>query len=115
MAARRAVVVLLVLLTAVGLGSLLVQVLSPGGWTVAKLVMLASFAGTAPWTGLCLANGLIGCLVLLLCRDPVRAVCPLPDRADPTEPLPRTALAVTVRDEDMRTVLSQLQRLLYEL
>ena len=34
--------------------------------------MLAAFAGTAPWTGLCLANGLIGFVVLVFARDPVR-------------------------------------------
>ena len=62
MAIRRACVVLLVLLTALGLGTLLWQVLAPGGWSTAKLVMLAAFAGTAPWTGLCLANGLIGAI-----------------------------------------------------
>ena len=71
---RRAVVVLIVLLTGLGLGTLLLQVLAPGGWTAAKLVMLAAFAGTAPWTGLCLANGLIGFLILVARRDPVRAV-----------------------------------------
>ena len=74
MAARRALVVLIVLLTAIGLGLLLLRVLAPGGWTLPKLVMLAAFLGTAPWTGLCLANGLIGFLILVCCRDPVRAV-----------------------------------------
>ena len=51
MAARRALVVLIVLLTATGLGMLLLRVLAPGGWTLPKLVMLAAFLGTAPWTG----------------------------------------------------------------
>ena len=55
------------------------QVLAPGGWTTAKLVMLAAFAGTAPWTGLCLANGLIGFVILVGSRDPVRAVFPVAD------------------------------------
>ena len=80
MAARRALVVLIVLLTAGGLGLLLFHVLAPGGWTLPKLVMLAAFLATAPWTGLCLANGLIGFLILTLCRDPVRAVFPPPPR-----------------------------------
>ena len=77
MAARRALVVLIVLLAATGLGTLLIQVLAPGGWTLAKLVMMAAFAGAAPWTGLCLANGLIGFVILLMCRNPVQAVFPL--------------------------------------
>ena len=113
MAIRRACVVLLVLLTALGLGTLLWQVLAPGGWSTAKLVMLAAFAGTAPWTGLCLANGLIGFIILVGSRDPVRAVFPVADN-DRTA-LPRTAIAVTVRDEDMDRVLPPLRRLLHEL
>jgi membrane glycosyltransferase len=110
---RRASVLLIVLLTASGLATLLWQVLAPGGWTPAKLVMLAAFAGTAPWTGLCLANGLIGFVILMGSRDPIRAV--FPAIADTHAALPRTAIAMTVRDEDMRRVLPPLRRLLYEL
>ncbi|MEJ0018858.1 MAG: glucans biosynthesis glucosyltransferase MdoH [Acetobacteraceae bacterium] len=110
MVMRRAGTLLLASLTALLLGWLLWQVLAPGGWTVAKLVMAVAFAGTAPWTGLCLANGLIGFAILLLCRDPVRAVFPLAPSG--AAPLPRTAIAVTIRDEDMRRVLPPLRRLL---
>lgn len=133
MAARRALVVLIVLLTAGGLGLLLFRVLAPGGWTLPKLVMLAAFLATAPWTGLCLANGLIGFLILTLCRDPVRAVFPPPPRlpdqirgrrcpslrepaGEPVgEAAPPTAIVVTVRNEDMRLVLASLRRLLNDL
>jgi membrane glycosyltransferase len=112
MAIRRAVVLLLAVATAFGLGTLLWQVLAPGGWTAAKLVMLVAFCATAPWTGLCLANGLIGFLVLTLSRDPVRAVFPVPAGAGAP---PRTAIAVAVRDEDMGRVLPPLRRMLREL
>jgi membrane glycosyltransferase len=136
MAVRRALVVLIVLLVAIGLGLLLRQVLAPGGWTLPKLVMLAAFVGTAPWTGLCLANGLIGFLILICCRDPVWAVVPMakpPPQPSPASReressapspakrgrvglgLPRTAIAVTVRNEDMRRVLPPLRRLLNDL
>ena len=113
MAIRRVSVLLLSLLTACGLGTLLWQVLAPGGWTPAKLVMLAAFIGTAPWTGLCLANGLIGFIILTTRRDPVRAVFPAIAHSDASPP--RTAIAMTVRDEDMRRVLPPLRRLLREL
>jgi membrane glycosyltransferase len=121
MAARRALVVLIVLLTAIGLGLLLLRVLAPGGWTLPKLVMLVAFLGTAPWTGLCLANGLIGFLILIFCRDPVRAVFPPPPRPSPAlrgrvgEGAPYTAIVVTVRNEDMRHLLPSLRRLLNDL
>ena len=110
MAARCALVVLIALLVGYGLGWLLLHVLAPGGWTLAKLVMLAAFIGTAPWTGLCAANALIGFIILMVSRDPVRAVCPLP--LQPLRVPGRTAIAVTIRSEDMQRVMPPLRRLL---
>ena len=77
--------------------------------------MLAAFPGTAPWTGLCLANGLIGFVDPGVRRDPVRRGVSLPLATDRGGALPRTAIAVTVRNEDMRLVLPPLRRLLHEL
>jgi membrane glycosyltransferase len=113
MAARRALAVLIALLVGTALGWLLVEVLAPGGWTLAKLVMLVAFIGVTPWTGLCAANGLIGFAILLLCRDPIRTVCPVP--LGPPRSVARTAIAMTVRNEDMRRVLPPLRRLLNDL
>ena len=110
MAARRFLVVLIALLVGCGLGWLLLHVLAPGGWTLAKSVMLAAFIGTAPWTGLCAANALIGFTILMVSRDPVRAVCPLPVR--PPRVPGRTAIVVTIRNEDMLRVMPPLRRLL---
>ena len=110
MVARRALVVLIALLVAIGLGFLLLRVLAPGGWTLAKLVMLFAFIGTAPWTGLCVANGLIGFLLLMLA--PAQAEI---STARPRGEIPRTAIVVTVRNEDMRRVLPPLRRLLHDL
>src|ERR1700748_2298088 len=105
MVMRRVAVLLIALVTDVGLAWLLWRVLAPGGWTAAKLIMAAAFAGTAPWTGLCAANGIIG-FVLSVFRPPFPA--PLPrGEADSWRP-PRTAIAVTVRDEDMGRVLPAL-------
>ena len=113
MTLRRTLVALIVLAVSLGLGTLLWHVLAPGGWTLPKLLMLAAFAGTAPWTGLCVANALIGFLLLTLAHDPVRAVFPQPPPSSGA--LPATALVVTVRSEDMRLVLPPLARLLREL
>ncbi len=89
MVARRALVVFIALLVAIGLGFLLLRVLAPGGWTLAKLVMLFAFIGTAPWTGLCVANGLIGFLLLMLA--PAQAEI---STARPRGEIPRTAIVV---------------------
>jgi len=141
MAARRALVVFIILLVAIGLGTLLVQVLAPGGWTLAKLVMLAAFIGTTPWTGLCAANALIGFALLGMAppfqsspsprgrgsregfdgrnprfglRDPSPYAL-LQGTGESLPSVPRTAIAMTVRNEAMHLVLSPLRRLLHEL
>ena len=112
MVMRRAAVLLIALAADVGLAWLLWQVLEPGGWTAAKLTMAAAFAGTAPWTGLCAANGIIG-FVLSVFRPPFPTR--LPRRQADRRSLPPTAIAVTVRDEDMARVLPALRRLLHGL
>ena len=77
--------------------------------------MMAAFTGAAPWTGLCMANGLIGFVILVMFRNPVCAVFPVVDTAAEMPPLPRTAIAMTVREEDMRRVLPPLRRMLRDL
>lgn len=101
---RRGVVAAIVACVPTGLVWLLWRVLAPGGWTLAKVAMLVGLLGTAPWTGLCLANGLIG-FVVLLCRRPV------PPAAEAAPPAP-LAIAVTVRNEDLAPVLAGLRALL---
>lgn len=96
-----AIVVLVCLCLAVAM----LRTLAPGGWTVAKAAMLASCLAAAPWVGFCAANGLIG-FVLRLPRSAV----PTPVAID--GPLPRTAIALTVRNEDMGLVLPPIRRLL---
>jgi len=112
MAARRLLVVFVVLAVTLLLGSLMHAVLAPGGWTIAKILMMGSFLGAIPWVGFCLANGAIG-FVLIMARD-WRGVDP-PSPSVPPDRLPRTAIAITVRNEDMGTVLPPLRRLLNEL
>lgn len=105
MIARRVLVASLAICVASGLIWLLWCALAPGGWTIAKLVMLVGLAGMAPWTGLCLANGLSGFIVLLTRRvEPVAA--------PPPRDLPPLAIAMTVRNEDLSPVLTALRGLL---
>jgi membrane glycosyltransferase len=95
----------IVLLVVVALGFAMVLTLAPGGWTVGKAVMLLSCLAAAPWVGFCAANGVIG-FVLRLSR---RA---LPPAVVIEGVIPRTAIALTVRNEDMRLVLPAMRRLL---
>ena len=91
---------------------LLARVLAPGGWTVVKALLLACGVGAAPWLGLCAGNGLLGAAVLLFARDPARCVLPPGAALAEGPPTLRTAIAVTIRHEDMAAVLPPLRRLL---
>ncbi len=104
MAARRWLVALTMLGVTAGLVALLGQVLTPGGWTLSKLAMLIGLLGTAPWTGLCLANGLIGFAVLLSASKPVTVEV----ASDP----PPMAVAMTVRNENLAAALTRLCHML---
>ncbi|MSP05257.1 MAG: glucans biosynthesis glucosyltransferase MdoH [Acetobacteraceae bacterium] len=95
--------VMLVWLAACALGS--------GGWSAGKILFLLCVLGTAPWAGLCAANALIGFAILLAARDPAGFVFGVDDPPLPMVP-PRTAIAVTVRNEDMAEVVPPLRRLL---
>jgi membrane glycosyltransferase len=108
---RRFMFFAVVVLTSLGLLLLMYRVLAPGGWTPVKLAIMACFALTAPWTGICLGNALPGFVVLMLARDPARAVLPV-DFDDDAPITAFVALAVTIRNEDMALVLPPLRRLL---
>ena len=103
--------------TAAGLTALLLAVLAPGGWTGAKLAILACFLGVAPWLGICVGNAVPGFCIRLLARRPAHAVLPPGVRAITadieTAPITaRTALALTIRNERIAEVLPPLGRLL---
>jgi membrane glycosyltransferase len=108
--ARRALFAAVMTLVAAALVALAALSLAPGGWSAWKLAALLSFAGTAPWTGICAANALLGAAVRLGAADPVRAVFPPLQAAVP--PIPPVAIALAVRNERMETVLPPLDRLL---
>jgi membrane glycosyltransferase len=105
MSFRRAAIAAIVLVVCVGLDIAMWLTLAPGGWTIGKLVMLVSCFGAAPWVGFCAANGLIG--FLLVARHPA-----VPSPIGIIGHLPRTAIALTIRNEDMNPVLRAARRLL---
>ena len=105
MLSRVSLVVLIVLAVCLTQGMAMGGALASGGWTIAKTAMLTSCLAAAPWVGFCAANGAIG-FVLRLSRPATPAAVPIEG------PLPRTAIAMTVRNEDMRLMLPPLRRLL---
>lgn len=109
---RRLVFFAVLLLTAGALTALMAWVLAPGGWTIAKALLLLCFAGVAPWLGVCVGNAVPGVLTRVCVRWPARAVLPVNGPIDASPAASRTALAVTIRDETMASVLPPLRRLL---
>lgn len=97
---------------AIALCWLTASALASGGWSVGKILFLLCFLGTAPWTALCATNALIGFAILLIARDPARYVFGVEDRLPFPGTVPRTAIAVTIRNEDMAEVLPPVRRLL---
>jgi membrane glycosyltransferase len=96
---------------ALPLTALLWRVLAPGGWTGWEVAIALLYLGTLPWTAICVANSLIG-LVLLLWKPDALAFLVPQVAAPPAGPPLRTAIAVCIRNENMAAVLPPLARLL---
>ncbi len=98
--------------TCVSLTWLMLRVLAPGGWQAGEVLVFACFLGIAPWLGVCLGNALPGFLWLVLSRDAPRAVLPVEGEIEAGPVTAMTAIALTVRNEDMVAVLPPQRRLL---
>jgi membrane glycosyltransferase len=105
MHAGRLIFFALMLATAAGLTWLMVLVLAPGGWRLAEVLILLCFLGIVPWLGVCVGNALPGFLVLATSRNPPRMVLPVAGDIEAGPITLTTAIAVTVRNEDMAQVL----------
>ncbi len=91
---------------------MMARVLAPGGWRAAEMVLMGCFLGIVPWLGVCLGNALPGFLVLVGARNPPRAVLPVVGDIEAGPITLTTAIAVTVRNEDMAQVLPAQRALL---
>ncbi|HEY0419010.1 MAG TPA: glycosyltransferase family 2 protein, partial [Acetobacteraceae bacterium] len=112
---RRVAFATITLLSTAGLLALMARVLAPGGWTPVEMLIMACFAGIAPWLGICLGNALPGFALLVLAADASRAVLPAQGEIETGPATLPTAIAVTIRNEAMASVLPPLRRLLFGL
>ncbi len=96
----------------VGMTAEMVLVLAPGGWTVVKVLLLGCFLPVTPWLGICLFNGVVGFLILLLAKRPERFVLPVSGDIDTAAIAARTALMLTIRHENLGTILPAMLALL---
>ena len=101
LARRRVVFFLLNLVTLAGLTWLLAKAFSMGGWSVPDMIIMGCFLIGAPWTVLGMWNALVGIWLLHGRRNGLAKVAPHLAAMENTGPLTtRTALAMTVRNED---------------
>ncbi len=102
----------ILLATSAGLTWLMLQVLAPGGWRAAEVLIFLAFLGLVPWLGVCLANAIPGFLQLILSQNPPRAVLPITGDIESGDITLTTAIAITIRNEDMALVLPPQRTLL---
>ncbi|MEM9500021.1 MAG: glucans biosynthesis glucosyltransferase MdoH [Pseudomonadota bacterium] len=98
---RRVIFTFLNLATVSALTWGIAMAFSKGGWSVSDIIILGCFMVGAPWTVMGLWNALIGIWLLHGRSNGIQAVAPHLPAMQNTGPLrTRTALAMTVRNED---------------
>ncbi len=104
---RRLGFTLLNLLTISGLLITMVQLLRYGGWHWTDTLLLVTYAATLPWLSIGFWNAVIGFSLHAFARDPIRQVAPslLIDESKPITT--KTAIIMTVRNEDPARSLSR--------
>lgn len=107
---RRRLVIALNVITYAILLSVAVVVLSAGGWGWIDALLLTGFAVGLPWTILGFWNAVIGLVLLHGSRDPLAEVAPFAAAADQNTPITkRTAVLMTLRNEDAQRAIGRLQ------
>jgi len=109
---RRALVIALNVATYAGLLAWLATILAHGGWSVLDGFLFAAFAIGTPWTVLGFWNAVIGFLLLHLHRNPLKAVAPFavsPKVLAKGALQVRTAVTMTLRNEDPARAISRLK------
>ena len=107
---RRLIMLALNVVTWVAMMWVAARILGAGGWTLLDVVLLACFAAGTPWTVLGFWNALIGLWLLHVHKDPLTEVAPFAAAGDAATPVTtRTAIFMTVRNEDPARAIRRLQ------
>jgi membrane glycosyltransferase len=100
MTRRRVLFVMLVALSMMGMLGLMVVALSPGGWSTTDIVALVAFVIVLPWLAVGFWNALIGLVLDLVAKDPLKHVNPLAVDVDLQNKVElSTALVLCIRNE----------------
>lgn len=107
---RRIIVVVLNLSTYVAMMSAAGYLLGTGGWTVVDLVIFACLMIGTPWAILGFWNAVIGLWLLHAHKSPMIAVAPFAQAGNDTTSLyVKTAVFMTLRNEDPERAVTRLQ------
>ncbi|MEP3279755.1 MAG: glucans biosynthesis glucosyltransferase MdoH [Stappiaceae bacterium] len=103
----------LVVLSVLGLISLMMATLASQGLSIAELFMIGFFAITLPWLVIGFWNAILGLLLMRFAKDPVAAVNPMVSALDADLPIKAsTAILSCIRNEDTATVSRNLDSML---
>ncbi|MDO9441351.1 MAG: glucans biosynthesis glucosyltransferase MdoH [Beijerinckiaceae bacterium] len=113
---RRAVVVALNLSTYALLLAWVAQILGAQGWSAIDMAIFACFAVAVPWSVLGVWNALIGLWLLHGRRHALADVAPYAEAGDAKTPIRlRTAVVMTVRNEDPARAYARLETVIASL
>ncbi|HKO71675.1 MAG TPA: glucans biosynthesis glucosyltransferase MdoH [Bradyrhizobium sp.] len=110
---RRLLFAVLFAATMAGSLALAAVALSPGGFGIIDIALLALFAITLPWTVAGFWNAVIGFLIMRVSANPIAAVMPVMSRIQGNEPLTAsTAILLCIRNEPPERVIRNLEPML---
>jgi membrane glycosyltransferase len=111
--ARRVLFFSLVAATTLTVLGLAVVALSPGGYGIVDLVLLALYAIALPWLVIGFSISTIGLLVMRFARDPLAAIFPAAARVRGDEPVTaRVAVLICIRNEAPQRIIRNLAPLM---
>jgi membrane glycosyltransferase len=110
---RRVLFAALFATTMAGVLVLAARALSPGGFAIIDITLLALFAVTLPWMVAGFWNAVIGFLIVRLAADPIAAVMPAAARIRGDEPVTvSTAILLCIRNELPERMIRNLEPML---
>ncbi|UOD50791.1 glucans biosynthesis glucosyltransferase MdoH [Orrella daihaiensis] len=112
MTRRRVLFVLMVALSVIGTTWLMALALAKGGWSILDTVALVSFVIVMPWLAVGFCNAVIGFLLDIFARDPLKSTNPMAAGIDlDSQVNASTALLLCIRNEMPARLVRNLEAL----
>lgn len=112
---RRRLMLALNLLTLAGIAVAAASIASSGGWTLPGILLLFCVVAITPWNAIGFWNSLVGLILLHVTRSGPAAAAPFLRTASNDPVVLRTAILMTLRNEDPARAISRLRAVRAEL